>query len=484
MEDFTLSISPEELAYQNFCLDRIYPDDAKYSDKSDPLRPFISERAVWKKCAEVQYFLLETGVEFGRGTEENVTEAKNALEKADPLNMKLIEKKKTRHDQLAVIEELGRYTSEETKSLFHPGTTSYDILDTARSKLYKDAWKEVMRPMVSSVISDLCGLAETYEDVVQTGRTHLQNTSPVSFGGYLANYAARLAERVEKVDDCVDDFRGKVSGIVGTGAGPSMVFGDMAEEFEERVLEKLDLKPDKTSTQIVNKERFADFGHYLVTLDGVLANYANDIRFLYSSSIQEVTSRDNEKRLGGSSTDAGKNNPINYENIAGKYAEIESGMRVLYEMNRSNLQRDLRNSVQARYQPNMMMAEVYESFTRAGECMKTLSVNADRMEENLERVREFPTEAATTILKGEKFIHPVFGLPHDFIKEKAKVSKSEKRKFIDVCKEDKHFMETYENMSDLKKSILDGQIENYLGFHKKRAKDNISYARRVISEKL
>lgn len=75
---------------------------------------------------------------------------------------------------------------------------------------------------------------------------------------------------------------------------------------------------------------------------GVLANFANDMRILYSSEIQEVTSMDAAKRMGGSSADAGKNNPINWENIAGKFAIVESGMRILYEMMRTDMQRDLR----------------------------------------------------------------------------------------------------------------------------------------------
>lgn len=75
---------------------------------------------------------------------------------------------------------------------------------------------------------------------------------------------------------------------------------------------------------------------------GVLADFANDMRMLYSSEIQEVTSMDAAKRLGGSSADAGKNNPINWENIAGKFAVVESGMRVLYAMITTDFQRDLR----------------------------------------------------------------------------------------------------------------------------------------------
>jgi len=326
--DLVGMLSEEEKKVERIRLRSISPNDGKYAKAVDPLRQYLSEEAQWLGCAHVQYILLETSVEFGRGTEKNVREMKEAMKKIDPLNMKLIERKVTHHDQLAVIEEIGRYVSPETKALLHPGTTSYDILDTARSHLYKRAWNEVMRPQVGRVIDKICDLGETYIDVVQVGRTHLQNTSPVIFGGEMAKYAARLAGRIEFADMVFDDLRGKVSGIVGTGAGIEMIFGNDAEEFERRALEKLNLKPDKTATQVVQKERLADVGHALVTLDAVLADFANDMRILYSSSINEVVSRDSSRRLGGSSTDAAKDNPINYENIAGKYSIVESGMRV------------------------------------------------------------------------------------------------------------------------------------------------------------
>ena len=64
------------------------------------------------------------------------------------------------------------------------------------------------------------------------------------------------------------------------------------------------------------------------------------------------------------SADPAKNNPINYENIAGTASVVESGMRILYEMIQTDLQRDLRGSKQARYQPQAMMTETYESFKK------------------------------------------------------------------------------------------------------------------------
>ena len=100
---------------------------------------------------------------------------------------------------------------------------------------------------------------------MQLGRTHLQDTSPVLFGSMIAGYAARIADRLEKCDNSFGDLRGKVSGIVGTGASVDMVIGEgKSIEFERSVLDKLGLKPDYTSTQVVQKERLVDVGHYIL----------------------------------------------------------------------------------------------------------------------------------------------------------------------------------------------------------------------------
>ncbi|MDR2190153.1 MAG: hypothetical protein LBP53_02995 [Candidatus Peribacteria bacterium] len=74
-------------------------------------------------------------------------------------------------------------------------------------------------------------------------------------------------------------------------------------------------------------------------------------------------------------------------------------MRILYEMIHSDVQRDLRGSVQARYIPEIIL-EVYESFVRASRALDTLSINKDKMEENLKSVRNNPSEALVAILRG------------------------------------------------------------------------------------
>lgn len=481
--DLVSKLNKEERILMEHSMKCISPNDAKYASASAKLVNYLSADAEWRACTHVQRVLLETRKDFGQAEDKHLDEVDKALKKVDPLNMALLESKKTHHDQLAVIEEIGRFVSLETKALLHPGTTSYDILDTARSYLFKKAWTEVIRPEISKSIDKLCELAEKSFDILQVGRTHLQNTSPVIFGGVLAGYAARFAERVEKCDLYFNDLRGKFSGIVGTGAGIDMVIGKgKSISFEKAALKKLGLKPDYSATQIVQKERLADVGHGLTTLMHVLGDFSNDIRMMYSSAIGEITSRANAKRLGGSSADAMKNNPINHENIVGKATIVESGMRILYELIHSDFQRDLKSSVMARYQPQLMVVETYESFSRLNKkCLPQLSINTDKMENNLQPIRNNPSEAMVAILRGEGFTHSKYGVGHDFVKEMGKRAKKEERNLLDICLEDQEFIIVYEKLSKYKKSILNGDLEKYTGSAHKRGKINIKYARNIIN---
>jgi adenylosuccinate lyase len=480
--DQVSALPAEERVLREFQMRCISPDDAKYATASQRLVPYLSADAEWRACAHVQRVLFKTRVEFRQAEQRHLDELDAALPKINPLNMALLEERVTHHDQLAVLEEIGRFVSPETKALLHPGTTSYDILDTARSYLIKKAWYEVLRPEIAKSIEKLCELSEKSMDMLQVGRTHLQDTSPVLFGATLAGYAARLAGRLKRCDLFVDDLRGKVSGIVGTGASVDMVIGEgKSRDFEEAALAKLHLKADYTATQVVQKERLSDVGHGLVSLMHVLADFTNDMRLLYSSAIGEVTSRDNAARLGGSSADAMKNNPVEYENITGKATVVECGMRVLYEMIHSDLQRDLRGSVQARYQPAGMFVETYEAFLRLNnKALPNLSLNEDRIAANLLPVRNNPGEAMVAILRGEpSWMHPKYGLGHDFVKEMGKQVKRTGKTLLDVAMLDREFHDLFFRLPPHKQDILKGKLELYVGSSREKAEINRVYALEV-----
>ena len=484
--DLVSTLSLDEQAIERFRLQCICPIDGKYGKDVDPVRKYLSADAEWKMCALIQRQLLAARVKFGQASEKNLAEVDAALPKLDTLNIALLEKdSKIQHDQLALLEEFGRHVSRETKALLHPGTTSYDILDTARSYAFKTAWKECLRPKVGESIDILCNIADKSVNLLQVGRTHLQNTSPLSFGTNISKFAYRLAERVEKCDYAFNDLRGTITGIVGTGASIEMVIGKgKSKAFELEVLNSLGLEPDPAASQVVQKERLADVGNGIVTLMNVLGDFANDVRMMYSSAIQEVTSLKDAARLGGSSADAGKNNPIQYENIGGSTIVALTGMGVLYALIQSDFQRDLESSVEARYQPGIMMAQAYESFSKVVKALDQFCIIEDNLARNLEPVRKSPSEAMTAILRGEPgWIHSKYGMGHDFVKKMTQTSKLSKRPLIDVCLEDPEFVEVYNTLPSFKKDILNGKFEEYLGPFLQDCEYNVNYARSVVANK-
>ncbi|MFH1501334.1 MAG: lyase family protein [archaeon] len=463
----------------------ISPDDTKYLVTTQELKDYLTPWAEWKTCAEIQRVLLETRVEFGKAPKEALEDLEQALGSISPLNMVFIERYITKHDQLAVIEEIGRFTKPETKALLHPGTTSFDILDTARSYLFMRAWNEVIRPETIKSVEKLCEITEMAwkEELLQVGRTHLKDTSPVPLAQTISSYAARIAERIKRCDLYFNDLRGKISGIVGTGAGIDMVIGDgKSFEFEKAVLKKLGLKPDYTSTQIVQKERLSDIGHGLTTLMHVLADFADDIRKMYSSAIKEVTSREHAERLGGSSADAMKNNPIDWENIGGTEPIVEGGMRALYSLIQSDFQRDLKGSKVARYQPQAMIVETYGAFERLNKSLNQLSFNKDRLEKNLEHVRDYPSEAMTAIFRGQGLVHPAYGDPHNTVKQLGKLALQREVPLIRVALDDDDLNAVLESLPKRQQEILQGKLELYTGSSKTRTNHNLRYARKVIGK--
>jgi adenylosuccinate lyase len=472
----------------------------KYNKKVESLYELTVD-AEWDACALVQYYLLETRYEMEnerniidsgyvpKASLENVLEVKKALNHILPVRMGLIEDKITLHDQLAVIDELGYFISEKSKSLLHPGTTSYDILDTARSYLFKKSWKTI-RSEISKTVETLCNLAENSKDengdyLLQVGRTHLQYTSPILLGSFFANYALRLTKRLKLCDQYFSNLKGKISGIVGTGAGIEEIIGKgKGLEFEKRVLKKLGLEPDNCAFQVTNKENIADVGHGLTSLAIVLGNFADDVRILYSSDIKELISSANAKRLGGSSADAAKDNPINYENIAGIVSLIKATMDTVYDLVHTNLQRDLRSSVQARYVPQMPMTLVYETFKRinSSRVLPNLAFHMDNLKDNLSSIRNFPSEAMTAILRGEGWNHSNLGIGHDFVKKMSIKAKKEKKNLMDVCMKDDEFVQLYNSLEDKKKLILQGNLEYYTGFANDKMINNINLAREYVKK--
>ena len=419
------------------------PLDIKYY--APELGAFLSMDAEVRYCAKVQQALIVGLRDYGLATDEDVDAMVEAVKLIRPYEVYRLEKEVTKHDQLAVIQELSNHLPEETARKLHPGTTSYDILDTARSRMYKDALQQVIIPQTKKCLGVLCDLAEEYADRVQVGRTHGQWTSPVTFGYSIAHYAERLSRRLPKLVDIQHDLRGKIAGMVGTRASTGIFVGqEHALDFERRVLKFLHLEPVEAPTQIVPKEEVADMVHFMITSHGVLADMSNTMRDLQRSEIDEVSQADTLDRLGGSSADPSKNNPITFENIQGMYEGFIKNMILnTYELAVSDHQRDLRNSVIARFIP-LVFAGYYDSLKRATRVMGNLAVIHESMDRNLDLANQKGNgEPMNAVLKRADFPNA-----HSRVNVWSKLAAKERRNLLEVALEDEEFAEVYSTLPE------------------------------------
>lgn len=215
----------------------------------------------------------------------------------------------------------------------------------------------------------------------------------------------RVAERYREIDRAAGKLKGKISGIVGTRASTGTVVGqENAREFERYVLELLGLEPCMAASQVTHKEGVVDLAHYIATLDGVFADLSNSMRSLQRSEISEVTQGDTKERLGGSSADPSKNNPIDFENVNGLWEDVIGGMMTLYHLQVSDHQRDLRGSVQHRFEPTHVICSTYDSQKRLTRVMNNLMVLPANMNTHLQSANRYSVaEALNATLKAHGF---------------------------------------------------------------------------------
>ncbi|EQD74222.1 adenylosuccinate lyase, partial [mine drainage metagenome] len=172
---------------------------------------------------------------------------------------------------------------------------------------------------------------------------------------------------------------GKISGAVGTGAG----FGAHAQEVEERTLARLGLRADDSPTQIVGRDRIAEFTNWMALTAASLERVATEIRNLQRTEIGEVAEPFDERRQVGSSTMAQKRNPMLSENVTSLTRLIRAFALPPLENMVQWHERDLSNSANERIvlpHAILLLDDTLEKMTRV---ISGLHVDADRMAANL-----------------------------------------------------------------------------------------------------
>jgi adenylosuccinate lyase len=232
--------------------------------------------------------------------------------------VKAIEKE-IKHDIASLVRALSEVCG-SSGAYVHLGATSYDIVDTANALQIKDALGIIEKKLVDFLVV-LQKQAAKYKGTVMIGRTHGQHALPITLGFKFAVWGYEVTRHLERLNDCKKRVLvGKVSGAVGTQAG----FGEHAAEIQELVMKRLGLRVAEISTQIVQRDRYAELVCIYAAVASSMENFATEIRELQRPEIGEVFESFEASKQVGSSTMPHKQNPETCERVCGLARIIRS----------------------------------------------------------------------------------------------------------------------------------------------------------------
>ena len=339
---------------------------------------------------------------------------------------------KSDHDTAALVESLSEKCTKEARPWIHFGLTSNDLVDTSNSMQMRDAL-QIIEPKVAKMANILSEKAVKYGKIPAVGRTHGQHASIISFGLKFANWAAEMAKHVERIEEIKKRILiCKTLGVVGTGS----LMGAKSLEVQKRVAKRLKLFPAQVTTQIVPRERYAEYVFELALIGATLEKIAVEIRNLQRTEIGEVAEQFKKGQMGSSAVPV-KRNPIKSERVSSLSKMIRSQVGITFENIPLWHERDLSNSANERFvipTTSILVDEMLETMTRI---VSNLMVNEKKIIENLYITKgqifaEFVLEAL--IKKGV----PRFVAYRD-VQRVAFEAKDKDMQYIDAIKEDKAF---------------------------------------------
>jgi len=361
----------------------------------------------------------------------------------------------TRHNIRALVNCIQRRVSESARPYVHFTATSVDIMDTANALRYRDFTRDVIMPEGLALLQTLIDLARREKRTVQMGRTHGQHAVPITFGFAVAEYIARLGNRLAEIERTANNLRGKMAGAVGAYNASSIFFED-AETFEREVLGELGLLPAEYATQIVMPEYVTDYVHAVVSGFGVLANLADDVRHLQRSEIGELAERF-EKGQVGSSTMPHKRNPWNFEHVKSLWKTFMPRMMTVYMDQLSEHQRDLTNSASGRFVTEILAGFVL-AMHRLQSVVSKLVVDTARMSANFEASKDNVIAEPLYILLAASG-HPD---AHEAVRRLSVEASSKQMTVRELVDQKPEFAEFLAGLSEKQKEYL-SRPETYIG---------------------
>lgn len=324
------------------------------------------------KWLEVEIAACEAWAEHGLIPAEALKEIKDKA--AFDVERVLEIEKETRHDVIAFLTNVGEYVGDASKYI-HYGMTSSDMLDTGLALQLREA-ADILIFDLRHLLGVLKKRALEHRDTVMIGRSHGIHAEPITFGHKLAVWCFETARNIVRLERARDIIAvGQVSGAVGT-------YAMVPPEIEAEVCHRLELTPAPASTQVIQRDRHAEFMATLAIIASSIEQFATEIRHLQRTEVLEAEEAF-RKGQKGSSAMPHKRNPIVSERMCGQARLIRANSLVAMENMALWHERDISHSSAERViLPDSTILLDYMLY-RFADLMDNLLVYPERMKANI-----------------------------------------------------------------------------------------------------
>jgi adenylosuccinate lyase len=407
---------------------------------------------------------VEAALAWAHGRVGNIprSDAKIIVEKSSIKYVKLSRVKEIedeiKHDVMAIVRALAEVCGPSGEYV-HLGATSSDMLDTATALQLKEAVK-LIEERLNVLESVLLERVEKHKMSLMIGRSHGQHALPTTFGFKAAVWTREVARHIQRLRDCKERLlAGKMSGAVGTQAG----LGLKALEIQELVMERLDIVGSDISTQIVQRDRYAELTCILAILASTLDNVASEIRELQRPEIGEAFEAFEQKKQVGSSTMPHKRNPMISERICGLAKLVRSLVFPALENVPTWHERDLTQSSCERFVIPEECILIDYMLILMIRVLKGLQVNELRMRSNMEITQGRMMSEAIMLTLANKGLGRQKA--HELTRQLTIKSHNEQRPFMNILAEDN----TVKKLLSLEEIAQVMDPSNYLGTAQEQA---------------
>jgi adenylosuccinate lyase len=344
-----------------------------------------------------------------------------------------------KHDVIAFTTAVAEIVGPHAR-WFHYGLTSNDVVDTAQALLIQQA-----SALIASDLDRLANVLERraweFKDTPMIGRTHGIHAEPITFGFKIANWYSETQRNIARFRAAAEDLRvGKFSGAVGT-------FAHLSPELEEKICARLGLKAAAVSSQVIQRDRHAQYLATLATIASTLDKIGTEIRHLQRTEVREAEEFFSEKQKGSSAMPH-KRNPVTSEQISGLARVVRGNAQAGFENVALWHERDISHSSAERIIiPDSTTLADY-LLHKTADLIETMFVYPGRMMANLESTHGL-------VFSGQLLLDLV----------ESGVSREDAYRLVQThamraWKENKDFHELIVNDPEIRKSVPRAKIEH------------------------